>query len=146
MGLSWQDARARVVAETRRMAKPARREDVALVAALGRVLADDLVADRDQPPFHRATRDGFAVRSADVAAVPATLRRVGEVAAGAVSPVPVGAGECIEIMTGAPLPAGADAVVMVEYSTRDGDRVTLTRGADAGENFVPAGSELAAGA
>src|SRR5262249_52757712 len=70
-------------------------------------------AGRDQPPFHRATRDGFAVRSADVAKVPRSLRRVGEVAAGAAATTAVAAGECVEIMTGAPLPAGADAVAMV---------------------------------
>ncbi|HKA86142.1 MAG TPA: gephyrin-like molybdotransferase Glp [Haliangiales bacterium] len=146
MSLQWTEARARVVAAVRNMGRTARVEQIPFEAAAGRVLAVDVKADRDQPPFHRATRDGFAVRSADVAKVPRSLRRVGEVAAGAAATTAVAAGECVEIMTGAPLPAGADAVAMVETATRDGDAVRIDRSVAAGENVVAAGSELAAGA
>jgi molybdopterin molybdotransferase len=95
-------------------------ETVDLLAGLGRVLAEGIVADRDFPPFARATRDGYAVRAADLAEVPVRLEVVGEVKAGD-WPEPgacsVGRGQAVGIMTGAPLPAGADAVVMVEYTS-----------------------------
>jgi len=82
------------------------REVVSLAAAAGRVLAEDIAADRDYPPFHRAIRDGFAVRASDVRVPPAVLRLRGEVRAGDHFPGVLGAGDCISIMTGAPLPAG----------------------------------------
>ena len=115
-----------------------------LLHALGLALAEDLLADRDFPPFPRATRDGFAVRARDVQAVPAKLRCVGSIKAGATtedSAANVGEGDAVEIMTGAPLPAGADAVVMVEYTESDGSTVTVKRSVKAGENFVPPGAE-----
>jgi len=146
MALSFTEARAQVIAAVQAMGRAPRAEVVPLAEAAGRVLAENVAADRDQPPFHRATRDGFAVRSADVAAAPRGLRRVAEVAAGQVAAVPVGPGECIEIMTGAPLPAGADAVVMVEHTGRDGDAIRIERSVAAGENVVATGSELRAGA
>src|SRR5664280_925757 len=98
---------------------PTQPEMLPLLEALGLVLAEDLLADRDFPPFPRATRDGYAVRAADVQVVPARLRCVGTVKAGATveqSNVTLQSGEAVEIMTGAPVPAGADAVVMVEYT------------------------------
>ncbi len=99
-----------------------------LLDALGLVLAEDLRADRDFPPFPRSTRDGYAVRAADVATTPANLRCVGEIKAGATteqSAIKLSEpGETAEIMTGAPVPAGADAVVMVEYAERNGTAVT----------------------
>src|SRR6266852_5598718 len=91
-------------------------ETVDLLAGLGRVLAEEIFADRDFPPFERATRDGFAVRAADLVEVPARLEIVGEVKAGdwpEASGVVVERGQAVSIMTGAPLPPGADAVVMV---------------------------------
>ncbi len=95
-------------------------ETVELLAGLHRVLAERLLADRDSPAFARATRDGYAVRSADVSEVPAWLKVVGELKAGD-WPEPelcsVGHGQAVRIMTGAPLPAGADAVVMVEHTS-----------------------------
>jgi molybdopterin molybdotransferase len=94
-------------------------EAVDLLAAVGRVLAEQILADRDFPPFPRATRDGFAVRAADLVEIPAHLGVVGEVKAGdwpEASGLAVGCGQAVSIMTGAPLPAGADAVVMVEYT------------------------------
>jgi len=93
-------------------------EEVLLIQALGRVLAEPVMADRDFPPFARATRDGFAVRAQDLADGMMTLRVVGQVRAGDSYDLPVASGEAVEIMTGAPLPAGADAVVMVEHTER----------------------------
>ena len=122
------------------------REVVPLGEARGRVLAEDVVADRDYPPFHRSIRDGFAVRAEDVAAPPVELRLRGEIRAGGHFTGAVGAGECVSIMTGAPLPAGADAVVMVEYTESQGDKVKIHRGVRAGENVVQQGSEARAGA
>jgi len=119
-----------------------------LLDAVGLVLAEDLPADRDFPPFPRATRDGYAVRAADVQAVPVQLSNVGSLKAGASmeeSAVSVGAGECVEIMTGAPVPAGADAVVMVEYAQASGHKVTVTRAVKPGENVVAAGAEARQG-
>ncbi len=93
-------------------------EEVLLLHALGRVLAEPIVADRDFPPFARATRDGFAVRADDLASGVTTLRVVGQVRAGDSYDLPVASGEAVEIMTGAAVPTGADAVVMVEYTER----------------------------
>jgi molybdopterin molybdotransferase len=120
-------------------------ERVSLLEASGRVLAQSLVCDRDQPPFDRSTRDGFAVHAADLANVPAQLKVVGEVRAGATWSSPLNRGEALEIMTGAGLPQGADAVVMVEFSERDGDQVVITRSVQPGENLVPRGAEARAG-
>src|SRR5262245_682791 len=83
-------------------------------AVLGRVLAADVRADADLPPFPKSLRDGYAVRSADCTKPNAELRVVAEIAAGVVPIRPVGAGECARIFTGAPMPDGADAVVMQE--------------------------------
>jgi molybdopterin molybdotransferase len=110
------------------------------------VLAEDVLADRDYPPFHRSIRDGFAVRAADVAAPPAELRLLGEVRAGGHFAGEIKAGECVAVMTGAPLPAGADAVVMLEYTETQGDRVHVKRAAQTGENVVQQGSEAHSGA
>jgi molybdopterin molybdotransferase len=93
-------------------------EEVLLLQGLGRVLEEPVLADRDFPPFPRATRDGFAVRSEDLQNGKMTLRVVGQVRAGDSYDLPVGPGEAVEIMTGAAVPAGADAVVMVEYTER----------------------------
>ncbi len=111
------------------------------LAALGRVLAEDLHADFDSPPFDKAMMDGFAVRSADG---PGERRIVEEVPAGAVPTRPVGAGEATTIYTGAPVPAGADAVIPVEVCRRLGDRVTVPA-AKPGVNVLPRATELKAG-
>ncbi len=105
-----------------------------LGAAQGRVLAEDVAADRDYPPFDRSARDGFALRAADL---PGHVDVIGEVRAGQWFEGVVGPGQAVGIMTGAPVPRGADAVLMVEHST---DR-TL----EAGANIVPRGSEVRAG-
>jgi molybdopterin molybdotransferase len=93
-------------------------EEVLLLQSLGRVLAEPVLADRDFPPFPRATRDGFALRSEDLRNGNMTLRVVGQVRAGDSYDLPVAHGEAVEIMTGAAVPGGADAVVMVEYTER----------------------------
>ncbi len=120
-------------------------ETVELLAGAGRVLAAAVLADRDQPAFDRATRDGYAVRAGDVGSA---LRVVGSVRAGkAWKGEALGEGLAIEIMTGAPVPAGADAVVMVEHAAVDGDvlRVAAGRTLRVGENVVPRGAETLAG-
>src|SRR5438067_12752923 len=97
-------------------------ESVALVDAVRRILAEDIVADSDLPPFDRAQMDGYAVQAADVEKVPAQLRIVGESSAGAGWHREMKAGEAVRIMTGAPVPSGADAVQQVELTReRDGD-------------------------
>src|SRR5688572_5273437 len=95
-----------------------RTERVPVIEASGRVLASDIVADADVPPFTRAGMDGYAVRAADTVGAsrdtPAVVHRVDKIFTGQVSSIGVGAGQCSEISTGAPIPPGADAVVMVE--------------------------------
>jgi molybdopterin molybdotransferase len=135
MSLSFEDARACVLRETSAIAEV---EQVAMAEAAGRVLAEPIAADRDYPPFDRSARDGFAVRAADL---PGTLRVIGEIRAGETPGAPVNAGEAIEIMTGAPMPTGADAVVMIEHTSSDGDRVVIQQTAKPGDNFTPRGTE-----
>ena len=121
-------------------------ETVSLPLARGRVLAEALVADRDFPPFARATRDGYAVRAADVERGGARLEVIGEIKAGdSGESFAVGPGQSVSIMTGAPLPTGADAVVMVEYTALCGKSVEIHRGVKSGENFVLRGAEGRAG-
>ena len=109
----------------------------------GRVLAEDIAADRDYPPFNRSVRDGFAVRSEDM---PGRVRVIGEVRAGKRFAGTVKAGEAVEIMTGAPVPDGADAVVMVEYCVRQEDgTVDTDRGAKKDSNIAQRGCEALAG-
>jgi molybdopterin molybdotransferase len=124
-------------------------ETVSLLESLGRVLAVAIKADRDFPPFPRAMRDGYALRAADLHTLPATLRVVGQVKAGAGFDRAVNAGEAVEIMTGAAVPAGADAVVMVEYTSAKNaagrSEVEVQRAVAVGENIVPAGAEAQAG-
>jgi molybdopterin molybdotransferase len=117
---------------------------VPLADAVGLRLAADVVADRDHPPFEKAVMDGYAVRAADATAG-ATLVRVDTVAAGRVGQRAVGRGEAVAIMTGAPLPPGADAVVPVELTTRDGERVTFAATARAGQSVARRGSDVAGG-
>jgi len=119
------------------------REDVSIEDSAGRILADDIPADRDYPPFHRSVRDGFAVRSSDL---PGRVRVIGEVRAGEIFPGVVQLTEAVEIMTGAPLPQGADAVVMVEHCTRHEDgTVEISHTVAAGSNIAPAACEAHAG-
>lgn len=119
---------------------------VSLLEAGGRVLAEVVVAERDQPPFDRATRDGFAMRGAS-AAWEGGLKVLGMVRAGEAWGGVVGDGEAVEIMTGAPMPEGADAVVMVEHVVREGALVRLAAGRSlrSGDHVVPRGSEARRG-
>jgi len=118
-------------------------ESVALECAAGRVLAEEIRADRDLPALARSVRDGFAVRARDL---PGTLRVIGEVRAGDRFEGAVAGGEAVEIMTGAPVPRGTDAVVMVEYITRGADgTVSTDRAASAGQFINPQGCEARAG-
>lgn len=122
-------------------------EGVPLAEAAGRVLRVPVVSDRDQPPFNRAAMDGFAVRSADTAAPGATLRITGEVRAGVWPEGTVGSAEAFRIMTGAPVPEGADAVIQVERTRADGaSSVVIEASVAPGQNIVPKGSEAARGA
>jgi molybdopterin molybdotransferase len=127
----------------------ARTERVALGDADGRVAAADAMVPDDVPPFDRSAMDGYAVRSADTAAAaadrPVTLRCIDHLHTGIVSTEVVGAGQCIEIATGAPLPEGADAVVMVEETTRDGDAVQIRKVAAPGQNIGRRGGDLPRG-
>lgn len=141
--LSFEEAR-RVVEEQAAKIPPPSTESVELLASAERVLAEEIFADRDIPPFPRSTRDGYAVRSADLAKVPATLDVIGEIKAGETSekiPTKIKTGQAVSIMTGAPVPEGADSVVMVEYTSRHADRVEITRSTTPGENVVSRGSE-----
>ena len=121
-------------------------ETVALPQALNRVMSQQIVADRDYPPFNRSTRDGYAVRSADCSAGAAKLTLIGEVRAGDTFTGEVGPGECVQIMTGAPVPRGADAVVMLEHVEAGEDEITTQQTISAGQNVVAAGSEARKGA
>jgi molybdopterin molybdotransferase len=156
--LPWTEARERVI---RTASSAIARvtldvETVSLGDAAGRRLAVDVTLDRDQPPFDRSTRDGFAVRAADVGgagsagtstqspgASPRRLERIGEVRAGQAPKATVGWGTCVEIFTGAELPAGADAVVMIEDTSPagDGTGILVRRAVAAGENVVRKGAE-----
>ncbi len=129
-----------------REARPLAAEDVPLDDALGRVLAADVALDRDLPAFDRAAMDGYALRAEDVAGAPATLEVRGEVRAGEWPRHTVRAGEAVKIMTGAPLPEGADAVQQVE-KTRPADefRVTILAPVAASEHVARRGSEVREG-
>ena len=120
-------------------------EVVPLGQARGRILAEDVNADRDYPPFNRSTRDGFAVRSQDAGPANSVLTLDGEVRAGEYFKAEVGAGHCVAIMTGAPLPSGTDAVVMIEHTRTEGNRVEIERPVASFENVVRQGSECQAG-
>lgn len=135
---SFNQARACVLAKVTEAGLTPAIERVGLIAAAGRVLAERVLADRDYPPFARSVRDGFAVRAADL---PGELQVIGEVRAGESSTQEVGAGQALEIMTGAPMPAGADSVVMVEHTTAEDGKVRVQRTLYAGENVSPQGCE-----
>jgi molybdopterin molybdotransferase len=142
VALSFEQARACVLREVGSARQTPPSEQVPALEAAGRILAEEIDADRDYPPFPRSARDGFAVRAADI---PGELRVIGEVRAGEVYSGFVSPGEAVEIMTGAPLPDGADAVVMVEHTEREGNRVRVARPVKAGENFNPRGVEVRKG-
>jgi molybdopterin molybdotransferase len=135
--LPVEEARSRMLAA----ARPLPAEGVPLAQAVGRVLAADVRASRDQPPFPASAMDGWAIRSADG---PGPRRIVGESAAGHGYERPLGPGEAVRIFTGAPVPAGADKVVIQEEARREGDQVVFER-IDDGDNIRPAALDFAAG-
>lgn len=145
--LSFEEAR-HVVEQHAATVAAAETETLDLLQCANRVLADPITADRDLPPFPRSTRDGYAVRFADLDKLPAVLKVIGEIKAGEHPdriPSSVAPGHAVAIMTGAPVPAGADAVVMVEYTSEHDKRVEITRGVTQGENIVAAGAEARCG-
>ena len=113
--------------------------------ALGRILMQEIVADRNYPPFNRSIRDGFAIRAADAAEPGARLRLIGESRAGFAFDGTVGAGECVHIFTGAPLPKGANAVVMQEHTRTDQGLIVLENAVRPGQHYVLAGAEARVG-
>ena len=141
--LSYEQARNKVIEEVGKRRGPRATAGVSVWEALGLVLAQEVKTDREYPPFDRSTRDGYAVRSKDT--LPgAQLTCVGEIKAGDTVREALTAGTCLQIMTGAAVPAGADAVVMIEHTSREGDLVRFERTAQPGQNIVPRGSEAAA--
>src|SRR2546428_2609683 len=139
--MSADDALARILAGVPGL--PA--VDVPLLDALGLVLAEEISADRDVPPFRNSAMDGYAVRGDDVATAPARLRVVGEVAAGGFPDRAIGKGEAMRIMTGAPMPEGADTVVRVEDTDNASDVVTITAPTPKGISVRQAGEDLRKG-
>jgi len=143
--LTFEEAR-RVVEDHASRLSSGTTETVPLLHASGRVLAEPITADRDIPPFPRSTRDGYAVHAADLATLPAGLKLIGEIKAGPQQlPSILHPGQAFSIMTGAPLPPGADAVVMVEYTSQRGDSVEIAKSVAQGENFVAQGAEAKRG-
>ena len=142
--LSYDEARQIVIRQAGVQPRSVATSKLSVGEALGYVLAEEIRTDREYPPFDRSTRDGFAVRASE--AVPgAKLRCVGEVKAGDSVTLPLATGSCVQIMTGAVVPPGADAVVMIEFTSRDGDTVFFQRETLPGQNVVPRGSEARAG-
>jgi len=125
--------------------RPLPTERLPLLDSLDRVLAHDVVAGVTLPPWDNAAMDGYAVRAADIASVPATLRVTGTVAAGRFATRAVAAGEAIRIMTGAPVPEGADSVVRVEDTDGGTSQVTVRDARDAHKNIRPRGEDIVEG-
>src|SRR5579859_580439 len=142
--LSYQQARETVICRIRAIPRAVANETVPLREALHRILAQEIISDRDYPPFDRSIRDGYAVRAADTNPG-AQLKCIGELKAGDPPTIAVVQGTCIQIMTGAPLPNGADAVIMVEHTSRNADTITLDRVIKPGQHVVHRGTEQAAG-
>jgi len=142
--LTFEQARAKVIEQVGKLRGPRACASVSVWDALGLVLAQEVKTDREYPPFDRSTRDGYAVRAVEVA--PGTeLQCVGEIKAGDVVTKTLAVGTCVQIMTGAAVPPGADAVVMIEHTQRGGDVVRFERAAREGQNIVRRGTEASAG-
>jgi molybdopterin molybdotransferase len=139
--ISVAEARARILAAV----KPLPAETVSVAEAVGRVTASDIVARRTQPPMAVSAMDGWACRSADVASVPAKLKEIGYVPAGASFDGTVGAGQAVRIFTGAPVPQGADCIVIQEDVDASGKDLTVREGAKAGAYVRPAGLDFKQG-
>ena len=142
--LTYEQARRTVIEQVSKRKGPRATATLPIWEALGFALADKTKSDRDYPPFDRSTRDGFAVRASE-ATGGAALRLAGEIKAGDAVRQPLSPGSCVQIMTGAAVPAGADAVVMLEHTQSEGEVIRFDRAAQRGQNIVPRGSELRAG-
>ena len=140
--MTFNEARETVLRVVRAAAVTPAAETVPLEDAAGRVLAEDIAADRDVPAAARSVRDGYAVRAGDL---PGTLEVIGESRAGGRFAGEVGPRQAVEIMTGASVPRGADAVVMVEFTRREGGCVAIDRAAEPGQFINPQACEAAAG-
>ena len=125
--------------------KPLGEESVSLDECLGRVLAEDIIADSDLPPFDRSQMDGYAVRAEETANAPVKLRVVGESAAGRGWHHEMSSGEAVRIMTGAPVPVGANAVQKVELTRENESAVEIFETVNEGRSIVTRGSEVKAG-
>jgi molybdopterin molybdotransferase len=139
--LTFTQARETVLTTVRAARPVPATEEIALEAVAGRVLAEDVAADRDVPATARSVRDGYAVRAIDL---PGELEVIGEVRAGERFAGVIGPGQAVEIMTGAPVPAGADAVVMIEHTSRENGRVRIGLSAEPRQFINPRASEAAA--
>jgi len=142
--LTYEQARCAVIEHVEKAKGPRATAALSVWDALGFVLAEEVKTDREYPPFNRSTRDGYAVRISEIAAG-ATLQCVAEIKAGDTVTQPLAPRTCVQIMTGAAVPPGADAVVMIEHTTRDGESVQFDRAAQSGQNIVPRGSEAKRG-
>ena len=149
--LSYEAARAKVieVIRARRCAPPPASETVEFASnpaqVLGRIVAENIPADRNYPPFDRATRDGFALRAADATQPGVKLRLIGESRAGVPFDGTVEPGTCVHIMTGAAMPRGANTIVMVEHARIEGEQVTIEKVPHASAHFVLEGQETRVG-
>ena len=142
--LSYEQARNKVIEQVGKRKGPRATAVISVWDALGLVLAQEVKTDRAYPPFDRSTRDGYAVRSKE-AGPGAQLKCVGEIKAGDTVQEALASGTCWQIMTGAAVPLGGDAVVMIEHTSRESEFVRFERAAQPGQNMVPRGSEAAAG-
>jgi molybdopterin molybdotransferase len=136
-----EEALARLIAGI----EPVEAEDVSLYDAGGRVLAEDVAATRDQPPFPASAMDGYAVRAADTAEAGARLRSIGESRAGARFAGALEPGTAVRIFTGAPVPEGADAILIQENATAEGEMIVVREGVKPGQFVRPAGLDFRAG-
>ncbi len=150
--LSFEAARAKVIEVIASRAGQDQRPNADTVdiaghpaSALGRILAEDVAADRNYPPFDRSVRDGYALRAADAKDPGARLHLIGESRAGVAFDGIVGSGECVRILTGAALPKGANTIVMVEQTSADGDYIILSQAVRPGQHYVLAGAECRIG-
>jgi molybdopterin molybdotransferase len=140
--LTFLEARECVVSNLSAAAKISDTERIPIAGCSGRILAGSILADRDYPPLPRSVRDGFAVRASDV---PGELYIIGEVRAGERFGNTLQPGQAVEIMTGAPMPDGSNAVVMVEDTKTSGEKVIIDRSAQPGDNVGPQASDARAG-
>ena len=142
--LRYEDARQMVITQAEALHGSLSLVSLPVSDALGYVLAEEIRSDRAYPPFDRSTRDGYAVRAKE-AGPGKTMRCVGEIKAGDSVTEALAPGTCVQIMTGAAVPGGADAVVMIEFTGREGEAVTFQRETKPGQNIVPRGSEAKPG-